>query len=330
MADDALAIAILGCIETMSIAKSIAISSGQRLDTNQGFIGIGAANLVGALFQCMPGSGSFTRSAMNFQAGARTRFAGVMSGLWVAVIVLLFGRLARYIPAASLAGLLIVLGLRMVHLHQIRVAMRATRSDATVLALTFACALLLHLRMAIYVGVISSLVLFLRKASAPHLVEYDLDGDTMREIRDPGERSHPQISIIHVEGELFFGAAELFEDEVRRLASDPNIRVVVLRMKNARHLDATSVMALEALHKFMREDNRLLLVSGATADVMRVLRNSGLLAQVGEDCVFPAEENLTAATRKALARAQEFLGKEAKPEVRVFYEKTRAEQQPPA
>jgi SulP family sulfate permease len=183
------------------------------------------------------------------------------------------------------------------------------------------------LETAIYVGVIASLVLFLRKASAPHLVEYNLEGDNFREIQNGTQRTTPEISIIHVEGELFFGAAELFEDQVRRLANDRNIRVVILRMKNARHLDATAATAIEGLWKFLRDDGRLLLISGASADAMRVLRGSGLLKQLGEDTVFPAEENLTAATRKALQRAQQFIGKEFKPEIRVFYDKTQAEQQ---
>jgi SulP family sulfate permease len=321
MADDALAMAIIGSIEMLSISRSIAMTTEQRLNNNQGCIGLGLANIAAAFFQCMPGSGSFTRSALNFLTGARTRFAGVFSGLWLAALLLLFGRWIHFIPLASLAGLLIILGLQMFQWHHIRVAFRATRSDAAVLILTFASAVVLNLRQAIIIGVISSLVLFLRKASTPHLVEYDIEGDTMREIREPSERSHPQISLIHVEGELFFGAADLFEEEVRRLAHDPNIRVVILRMKNARHLDATAVMALEALLKFLRAGNRLLLVSGATPDVMRVLNNSGLTSLLGRENVFEAEEDLTQATRKALIRAQQFLGAEAKPEVRVFYEK---------
>ena len=327
VADDALAMAILGCIETLSIAKSIAMTTDQRVNSNQGCIGLGLGNIAAAFFQCMPGSGSFTRSALNFLAGAKTRFAGVFSGLWIVAILAVLGGWVHYIPLASLAGLLIVIGASMFRWHHIRVAFRATRSDAVVLILTFASALLLSLQQAIYIGVISSLVLFLRKASAPHLVEYDIEGDSMREIRDASERSHPEISIIHVEGELFFGAAELFEDEVRRLAHDRNIRVVILRMKNARHLDATAVMALEGLLKFLRADGRLLLISGPSAGVMGVLRRSGLLDEIGRDCVFESEENLTASTRKALVRARQFLGKEAKPEVRVFYEQSRAEKQ---
>jgi len=324
---NALAIAILGCISTLSIAKGISLSTGQRPNNNQDFIGLGLAHLVGSFFHAIPGCGSFTRSALNHQTGARTRVAGMMSALWVAAILLALGPLARFIPKASLAGLLVVLGFSLIEWEDVRIALRSTKSDAAVLILTFFCTLFLNLDTAIYAGVISSLVLFLRKASAPHLVEYDLEGDRFREITEAAPRSNPEISIIHVEGELFFGAADLFEDEVRRLARDPNIRVVILRMKNARHIDATAVTALAVLWKFMRDNDRLLLISGPSPDVMRVLRDSGLLAKMGTENVFEAEENLTAATRKALQRAQQFIGKEFKPEIRVFYDKTQAEQQ---
>jgi sulfate permease, SulP family len=275
----------------------------------------------------MPGGGSLTRSALNYQAGARTRVAVALCAAWVAVILVLLGPFAQFIPKAALAGMLVALGLRLVKWPEIRVALLTTKSDGAVLLITFGCTLMLHLDTAIYFGVVSSLVLFLRKASAPHLVEYNLEGDNFREIQNGKQRSTPEISIIHVEGELFFGAAELFEDEVRRLTRDPNIRVIILRMKNARHLDATAVMALEQLWRFLRSDDRLLVISGASPDVMRVLQRGGLLTKMGTENVFEAEENLTAATRKALQRAQQFLGKEVKPEVRVFYEKTRAEQQ---
>jgi SulP family sulfate permease len=327
LADNALAIAILGCIETLSIAKSLSLSTGRRNDNNRDFVALGVSHVTGSFFSCMPGCGSLTRSALNHQAGARTRMAAILSAVWVGAVLVALGPVARYIPKASLAGMLIVLGLRVIKWDEIQIALRATRSDAVVLLITFVCTLLLHLETAIYVGVISSLVLFLRKASAPHLVEYDLEGDNFREIANGSERSNPEISIIHVEGELFFGASELFEDEVRRLAKDPNIRVVILRLKRARHLDATAVMALKSLWQFLRDNNRLLVISGPSDEVMRVLRRSRILQFIGEDNIFPAEENLTAATRKALQRAQQFLGKEVKPEVRVFYEQTRAEQQ---
>lgn len=328
LAQGALAIAILGCIASLSIAKSIAVTTGDRVDANRDFIGLGAGHFIGGLFHCMPGCGSFTRSALIVQAGAQTRLAGIFCSLTVLLVIVALAPAARFIPMPALAGMLVVLGVGFLKWKHIKVSLRSTKSDATVLFATFVCTLVLHLETAIYVGVLCSLGLFLRKASAPHLVEYDVMGETMREIRDPKDRTNPEVSIIHVEGELFFGAAELFEEEVRRLARDPNIRVVILRMKNARHLDATAVMALDGLAKFMKETGRKLLISGASAEVMRVLVNSGIAAQLGENSIFQAEENLTAATRKALLAAREFLGTGAKPDVRIFYEKSRAEKGP--
>jgi len=323
LAGAAIAIALLGCVESLSIAKAISLQSGQKMNNNQDFLGLGVSHIVGAFFQCMPGCGSFTRSALNYSSGASTRYAGVFCAIWVAILLLLLAPLARTIPTASLAGLLIFLGIGLIDLKHVRSAVFATKSDATVLILTFFCTLFLHLDTAIYIGVLASLILFLRKASAPHLVEYNMDDDSMREIRDPKDRANPEISIIHVEGELFFGAAEMFEEQVRRLAKDPNIRVIILRLKNARNLDATAVHAIDGLHGFLKNNGRLLLVSGIPYDVWRVMERSGLIDRLGEENVFRAEENLTVATRRALLRAKEFLGAAESPDVRIFYDKSR-------
>jgi SulP family sulfate permease len=323
LAGAAIAIALLGCVESLSIAKSISLLSGQKMNNNQDFVGLGISHIIGGFFQCMPGCGSFTRSILNFRAGAQTRFSGVFSAIWLSLLLLLLAPVAKTIPLAALAALLIFLGIGLIDWAHIKSSVLATKSDATVLLLTFFCTLFLHLDTAIYIGVLASLILFLRKASSPHLVEYNVEDDSMREIRTPKDRSHPEISIIHVEGELFFGAAEMFEEQVRLLAKDDNIRVIILRLKNARHLDATAVHAIEGLQRFLSQNGRLLLISGVPEDVHRVMRRSGLIAKLGEENVFPAEENLTVATRRALLRAREFLGTETSPDVRIFYDKSR-------
>ena len=186
-------------------------------------------------------------------------------------------------------------------------------------AVTLGSALFFRLETAIYVGIGTALILFLQKTSTPSLVEYGFnESGQLAEVSDPSKRSNPQISIIHVEGELFFGAADLFQEQVRRLAEDEHIRVFVLRMKNARHLDATAVMAIEALHDYLRRSGRYMLISGCNAAVLRVLRNSGLLAQIGPENIFPAEINLTMSTKCALTRATELLHTR-RADIRLFY-----------
>ena len=321
----AIAVSILGMLEAASITKSLAAKSGQKIEPNQELIGMGAANIACSLFGAVPGSSSFARSAVNYQSGGATQMSSMFSSAAVLLVLLSITPVFNFIPLAALAAQLIRVGIRMINRKQIRVACRSTRSDAVVFVVTLGSCLLLPLDTAIYVGIGVALALFLQKTSMPTLVEYGFnDQGQLSELADPTKRTHSQISIIHVEGELFFGAADLFQHEVRRQAEDQNIRVFILRMKNARHLDASTVMALENLHDYLRDTGRHLLISGSNVDVTRVLERSGLLAQMGRENVFPAEANLTMSTKKALTRASQLLKKDGigqKPEVRIFYDR---------
>jgi SulP family sulfate permease len=323
LAGTAIAISILGMLEAASITKGLAAKSGQKIEPNQELIGMGVANIACSFFGAVPGSSSFARSAVNYQSGAATQLSSMLSSVVVLAVLAYVTPVFNFIPVAALAAHLIRVGFKMINWHQIRISCGSTPSDLVVFVVTLGSCLFLKLDTAIYVGIGVSLTLFLRKTSTPSLVEYAInESGTFAELRDKKDRPHPEISIIHVEGELFFGAADLFQEQVRSLAENQNIRVFILRMKNARHLDASTVMAMESLHDYLRSTGRHLLISGSNPDVTRVLENSGLLDQIGRENIFPAEENATVATRNALKRAKEFLP-DAKPELRVFYDKKR-------
>lgn len=318
----AVAIALLGMLEAVSIAKTYGVRAGDRTDTNRELIGMGLGNLASACFGSMPGSASFARSAANFQAGACTQMAGVLSSVVVLVTGIILAPLVDHLPLPALAAALLRIGWRMVDFEHARIAIRSTKADALVLIGTLCSALLLPLDAAIYTGIGLSLAMALRKASTPYLVEYTFnESDQLAQLEDKKHRPHPQIAIIHVEGELFFGAADLFQEHVRHQAEQENLRVVVLRLKNARHLDATTIFALRGLQDWLASTGRYLIISGVHGEVLRVLRQSGLLDRLGVDNVFPAELNPNLATRKALIRAKQLLGKDAaEPEVRLYYD----------
>ena len=319
----ALAIAILGMLEAIAISKTLAAKSGQRLDANQELIAMGAANLATSAYGAMPGSASFARSAANLQSGARTQVAAISSSVIVLLALTFVTPVVNFIPVPCLAAHLIRIGLRMFNFEQIRIARRATGSDAMVFWVTLAAALVLKLDVAIYVGIGISLALFLRKAGAPSLVEYTFtDTGHLAELEDKSRRSNSAISIIHVEGELFFGAADLFQEQVRYLADDQGIRVFILRMKNARHLDATSVMSLLQLQEYLSATGRHLLISGISEDVERVLRNSGAIGKLGAGNIFQAEANPTISTKRALQRATRLLQVRSA-DIRIFYDRHR-------
>jgi sulfate permease, SulP family len=250
----------------------------------------------------------------------------MLSAVWVLLIIGLTAFAINSIPIAVLAAYLIMIAWRLIKFAEIRIARHATRSDAVVFWGTLIAALFLQLDTAVYVGIGLSLALFLKKASAPSLVEYAFnDQGQLMHLEGKGDRHNPAISIVHVEGELFFGAADLFQEQVRYMAEDDDIKVFILRMKNARHLDATSVMSLMQLIDYLRQTKRHLLISGISMEIERVLRSSGAYAHVGEENVFPAQANLTLSTRQALKRASALV-KElggGKPDIRIIYDRKR-------
>lgn len=319
LAPGALAIAFLAILEGSSIGKSLAARTGSRINSNQEMLGMGAANLASAFVSGMPASGSLTRSVLNYTSGSRTALSHVFSGLFCLVGVLSLGPLIGYIPRTALAVVVIGVGISLINRHQIRVVSKSTNTDAIVFFLTLIAGLLFKLDFAIYLGTGTSIVLFLRKASTPELIEYTFNeqGD-LTELKRNQARADEHISIVHVEGELFFGAAELFRDQIRIVSEEPNLKVIILKMRNAHHLDATTMMALEELILYIRERGRRLIVSGARRDVYKVFKRSGILKAVGRRNFFmdtPSNPNLS--TAKALKRAQEILGKKSA-EVRIY------------
>lgn len=317
----ALAIAFLSILEGSSIGKSLAAMSGARLNTNQELFSMGMANLACGFLNGMPASGSLTRSVLNWTSGAATTMASLFSGLICVGLFLGLGSFIAYIPKASLAVVVVFVALSLVNPTQIRLVTKTTPGDAAVFLLTFGAALLFPLDMAIYFGAGLSIILFLYQAGAPELVEYTYDDKgELTQLQKHESRRVPEISIVHVEGSLFFAAAELLQEQIRRVCDDPNLKIIILRLKNAHHLDASTIMALEELVLFMREHDRRLIISGARKDVYRICKRTGLLDLVGRKNFFMEwPQNPTLSSRNALKRAQEILGsKDA--EISIFGE----------
>ena len=315
----AIGIAFLSTLEQTVMSKTISAKTGEPLNLNQDTFAVGMANMGSALTTSLPCSASLTRSVLNYTSGAVTRFSGIFCGIICLGITLVLANvpLISCIPHCVLAALVLANAVSLFDRKLLRICFRSTPGDAVVLVVTFFAALLLPLHVAIFIGVFTSISLFLRKAAKPELVEYTLDErGTLLQVSDTARRI-PQISIVHVEGDLFFGAADLFRKQVSRIAEDPSLAVIILRMRNARNLDATSVCALEELIRFTREQGRHLIISGASREVFRILRKSGVLSVLQQDAdrvtgqsnfflLEPKNPNMS--TRRALQRAQQLLG----------------------
>ncbi len=319
LASAALALALLITLEACSIGKSLAARVGDRFRPNQEMFALGIANIGSALLGGMAATASPTRSMLNFRSGGLTPFGNVFAAIIVAILFAAFSGLINLIPRPAIAVLVIAIGISLISKHQIQIVTKATRSDLIVFLTTLAAALLLALDTAIYLGVAVSIILFLRKVSEPEMVEYGFNpAGELTAIQKSQKRARPEISILHVEGDLFFGAAELFYEQMRRVCEDPNLKVVILKMRHAHHLDATSAMALEELCILMREQDRILLISEARREAIQIFLRSGLANVIGRDNIFTdVPSNPTLSTSKALRKAMKLLdGQDA--ELKIF------------
>jgi SulP family sulfate permease len=310
LAGNAFAIAILGLLEAIAMAKSIAARTGQALDINQQCLSEGAANLAGSFFQCIPGSGSLTRSAVNQQAGAVSQWSGVFSAAAVAGTVLLFAPLAEYIPQASLAGLLMLAAFRMVDRQQLAFHLRATRFDAGVVLATALAALCISVEFCIVIGVFLSFVLYVPRAAQVRMAPLAVTPDGGLREWPAADAPCDRLLCYALEGELFFGA----EPELAKLlgavehAARGPVRVVILVLRRARNPDAGFLKLLGALHSRLRRREISLLLCGVQTDLGRALANTGLDASLDPRCIFPEWSGHDGSAREAVRWAYQLLG----------------------
>ncbi len=318
------AVSLLCLLEGLSIGKSLSARAGARIDTNQETFSIGMGNVGCALFSGMPASGSLTRSTLNVDSGALTNVANLITGAVIILGLLLLGDLVSFVPLCSLSTLVIFIGFSLIKARQIKTVSQATRSDGFAFAITLIFGLTVSLQVAIFAGVLTSVLLFLRKVAQPQLIEYGYTEEgSLAEASPQTKRAEPEVSIVHVEGELFFAAADLFYEQIRRVGDDPNIKVLVLKMLNAHHLDATSVLALEELLDSLREKDCHVLLCEIRKENLRILKNSGVLSRINRRNIFPyITHNPTLSTAKAIRRAKTLVeGTPAK--VTIFSEQKR-------
>ena len=317
----ALAVALMALIEAFSIGKSLASQKADRLSTNQEIFALGASNLACAFTSGTVCSGSMTRSTLMVNSGAKTPIFNLSSAAFTLLILLLFGSLICYVPKAALATIVVCTTITMIRPRAIRIALKSTPSDAIVFLSTFLTGIFSTLDDAIFVGIIVSILLFLKKAASPEVVEYSIgDHGELEIIADKSKPRHdPEISIVHVEGNMFFGASDVLQNQLRRLAAEPNLKVLILKLRNAINLDATSVMDLEELARRMRSTKRRLILCEVRDDLMNILKRSGACASIGKNNIFGNDDsNPTLSAALAIKSARKGMGEGVSPKLSIY------------
>jgi SulP family sulfate permease len=310
LAGSSLAIAILGLLEAVAMAKAIAARTKQKLDINQQCLSEGLANLSGSFFQCMPGSGSLTRSAINVHAGAVSQWSGVFSAIAVALTVLYLAPFAYYIPYASLAGILMISAWRLVDRQQLLYHLRTTRFDAGIVIVTALSAVVVSVEFCILIGVFLSFVLFVPRAARLHLTELTITPERVIKERGAGDMPCTRILLFSLEGELFFGSAPDLERNFEAIQAKlrKETRAVVLRLKRVRNPDAVCLELFQHFLEDMQARGVTVLLCGVRPDLARALHSSGLEAKLGPHRVFLEGGAVFSSTLDAVRHAYEILG----------------------
>jgi SulP family sulfate permease len=278
-----LAVAAMGLVEAVSIAREISRQSGERLDVNQELVGQGMANIAAGLFSGYACSGSFTRSAINYQSGARSQVSGVFSGVFVILGVLAFGPAAGFLPKAALAGMIMVIAYRMVDWHGVRRVVATSRSETGIMVATFAATLAFPLEFAVLAGVILSLGIYIYKSSLPTVHTVVPDPTFRHFVERDDAPCCPQLGVINIRGALFFGAASHVEDELlANYEANPGQGHLLLRMHGVHQCDLSGIDVLEGLVKLYRDGGGDVFLVQVRPEVRRVMQASGFEELLGD------------------------------------------------
>jgi len=287
-------ISLLGFMEAISIAKAMAAKTGQKLDPNQELIGQGLANILGSVSKSYPVSGSFSRSAVNLQAGAASGMSSVFTSLTVVIVLLFFTPLLRHLPQSVLAAVIMMAVIGLINVSGFVHAWRAQWYDGaiSILSFLFTLAFAPHLDKGIMVGVVLSLLVFLYKSMRPKVVSLSRAEDqALRCVSTHGLRECEYIAMVRFEGPLFFANASYLEDKIMEVMRNrKTLKHIVLVSNGINDIDASGEEILSLLIDRVRSAGLDISMSGVNESVMNVLRRTHFPAKIGEDHLFTTME----------------------------------------
>lgn len=290
----AVIISLLGFMEAISIAKAMAAKTGQKLDPNQELIGQGLANMLGACGSSYPASGSFSRSAVNLQAGAITGLSSVFTSAIVAVTLLFFTPLLYNLPQAVLAAVIMMAVIGLINASGFIHAWKAQKYDGAISIISFIATLAFapHLDKGIMIGVALSLGVFLYKSMRPRVAALSKGEDeVLRDASIHGLRECDHIAVVRFDGPLFFANASFLEDQITdRIMDMPNLKHIILVCNGINDIDASGEEALSLIIDTVRSGGRDISLSGVNEAVMAVLKRTHLLEKIGIDHVYADTE----------------------------------------
>ncbi len=284
----AIILATLGLVEAAAISRSIALHTHQKLNTNQEFISQGISNTISSFFSCYTSSASFTRSSINYQAGAKTPMSALISAFGLMLVVLLFAKYAAFLPKPAMGGIILLVGYNLIDFGHIKQIINSSKRELIVLAATFLGTLFLDLQVALVVGVFLSLFFYLERTSKPNIAELGLDKDSrlVNKIRNKEVKECSNLKIIRIDGSIYFGSIEGISDYFTELYESNKVQHVLVIADGINFIDlAGSEWLMHEVLKWQKNRGGIYF-SGMKIVSQDVLKKGGFLKKMGYDNFF--------------------------------------------
>jgi len=290
----AFTLALLGLIEAVAIARSISLASHQRIDANQEFKGQGLSNIIASFFSSYMGSGSFTRSGVNYQAGAKTPMSAIFAAFFLMIVLLLFSNYAAYLPKPAMGGIILLVGYNLIDFHHIKQVVKSSGREIIVLSTTLFGTLFFELETALFSGIALSLFFYLEKTAKPNIAELGTSKNHrfINIIRDSSVKVCPQLKIVRIDGSIYFGALEVVSDFFNNLHEQEDIEHVLVVAKGINFVDLAGATWLShEAYKWQKRGGGIYFC-GLKIVSQQILKKGGFRDEIGEENFYP--DKLTA------------------------------------
>tara|TARA_R110001583_G_scaffold122623_1_gene273934 strand:- start:7209 stop:8957 length:1749 start_codon:yes stop_codon:yes gene_type:complete len=288
LSSGAITLALLGLVEAVSIGRSIALHSHQKLNNNQEFIGQGLTNIISSFFSSYVSSGSFTRSSVNFQAGAKTPFSAIIAAMGLLIVVLFFAEYASYLPIPVMGGIILLVGYSLIDIYHIKKIIKSSKREFIVFAVTLLGTLFFELETALFSGILISLLFYLEKTSKPNIAVFGKNKDDkfINIIRDESAKECPQLKMIRIDGSLYFGAVEVISNYFADLYEKGDVKQLLIMADSINFIDLAGAEWLtQEVLKWKNRGGGIYFV-GLKIISQDVLRKGGFVDAIGSENFF--------------------------------------------
>jgi len=297
LAPEAFAVALLGLIEAVSISRAIASKSNQRINSSQEFVGQGLSNIAGSFFSSYAGSGSFTRSGVNYSAGAKTPMSAIFAAVFLMIIVLIIAPLTAYLPVAAMGGVILIVAYNLIDFRHIRQIIKYSRSETAILATTFFATLFLELEFAIYLGVILSLIIFLARTSTPYIPELSVDDDAKagtRKLINVEKKpipSCPQLKIIRIDMSIYFGSIDYIQNRIQKIREKEGVKHILILGSGINFIDLAGAEALVSENNRLKQEGGGIYFVGIKSSIYEFIARTCFVSKIGSDHFFDSKKD---------------------------------------